>query len=105
MRRKKIVKENYQVIAEKRAARKYKNCEVLGSYETAKDGKYYWYEILLADRIQVSKYHEMKWLLNTKSRVLRGLTSAGRKSRGLRHIGKGAEKIRPSLAAHGRKGK
>ena len=32
-------------------------------------------------------------------RVYRGLTSAGRKARGLRNKGKGAEKIRPSRAA------
>jgi len=33
---------------------------------------------------------------------LRGLTSAGRKSRGLRGKGKGFEKIRPSLRANKR---
>jgi large subunit ribosomal protein L15e len=35
-------------------------------------------------------------------RALRGLTSAGRKSRGLMYKGKGAEKVRPSLKAHNR---
>ena len=34
-----------------------------------------------------------------RGRVYRGLTSSGKKSRGLRRKGKGAEKIRPSLRA------
>ncbi|MDP3765404.1 MAG: 50S ribosomal protein L15e, partial [Nanoarchaeota archaeon] len=34
----------------------------------------------------------------------RGLTSAGKRGRGLLHKGKGAEKLRPSLRAHQRKG-
>ncbi|MCK5341892.1 MAG: 50S ribosomal protein L15e, partial [Candidatus Heimdallarchaeota archaeon] len=33
-------------------------------------------------------------------RVFRGLTSAGKKTRGLRNKGHGAEKIRPSLRAN-----
>lgn len=104
-RRKKIVGKNYRWIAEERAARRYKNCEVLGSYEIAKDGIHYWFEIILADREQVSKYAGMEWLAKARGRAFRGITSAARKSRGLRHKGKGVEKIRPSLAAHGKRGK
>ncbi|MEM4244605.1 MAG: 50S ribosomal protein L15e [Candidatus Nanoarchaeia archaeon] len=104
-RRRKIVGKNYRWVAEERASRKYKNCEVLGSYQIAKDGKHYWFEIILADRQLVSKYKGMEWLAKSRGRAFRGITSAGRKSRGLRHKGKGAEKIRPSLAAHGKRGK
>ncbi len=104
-RRRKIVGKNYRWIAEERASRKYKNCEVLGSYQIAKDGKHYWFEIILADRQQVSRYDGMEWLAKSRGRAFRGITSAARKSRGLRHKGKGAEKIRPSLAAHGKRGK
>lgn len=105
-RRKKILSMSYQWVAEGRANKKYPNCEVLNSYYLAKDGKNYWYEVILVDREQVSKYKEMGWLKEgaNRGRVFRGLTSAGKKSRGLLHKGKGAEKIRPSLRAHRRRG-
>lgn len=103
-RRKKIVSLNYQVIAERRANKKYPNCEVLNSYYVAKDGKHAWYEIILLEREQASRYKEFRWLKNTKGRVYRGITSSGRKSRGLRGKGKGREKIRPSLRANKRRG-
>ena len=38
-----------QVIAEQRAARKYPNLEVLGSYWVGEDGHYTWYEVILVD--------------------------------------------------------
>jgi len=104
-RRVKILGMNYQWVAEQRANSKYPNCEVLNSYYLAKDGRYYWYEVILADRELVSKYPSMEWLAYTKGRAYRGLTSAARKSRGLRGKGKGYEKNRPSLAAHGKRGK
>ena len=108
LRRKKIVGKSYQWIAEERAARKYPNCEVLNSYQIAVDGRYYWFEVILADKEQVSKYKGMEWLAKGKhkGRVFRGKTSAGRKSRGLRsNKGQGAEKLRPSLRANKRRAK
>ncbi|MCG2717621.1 MAG: 50S ribosomal protein L15e [Nanoarchaeota archaeon] len=108
MRRKKIVGKSYQWIAEERASKKYPNCEVLNSYQIAVDGRHFWFEIILADRKQVSKYKGMEWLAEGKhqGRVFRGKTSAGRRSRGLRsNKGKGAEKIRPSLRANKRRAK
>jgi len=104
MRRKKIVGKNYQWVAEERAARNYRNAEVLNSYFMAKDGIHAWYEVILADRKTVGKYKGMEWISDIKGRVFRGQTSAGRKSRGLRNKGKGAEKIRPSLRANKRRG-
>ncbi len=104
MRRRKIVGKSYQWIAEERVSKKYPNCEVLNSYQVAVDGRYYWFEVILADRVQVSKYKNMKWIAKgaNKGRVFRGKTSAGKKSRGLSKKGKGAEKIRPSLKANKR---
>jgi len=105
-RRMKIVGKSYQWIAEERANRKYKNCEVIGSYPIAKDGQYYYFEVILGDRELLSKYPSTEYLGYTKGKAFRGLTSSGRKSRGLRSgKGKGHEKNRPSLRAHERRGK
>lgn len=104
-RRKKIVGKSYKWIAEERASKKFKNCEVLNSYEIAKDGLFYWFEVILMDKIKVRTYKGYEWVGDSTGRAFRGKTSAGKKSRGLRHKGKGAEKIRPSLRSHSRKGK
>ncbi|MBI1935380.1 50S ribosomal protein L15e [Candidatus Woesearchaeota archaeon] len=106
MSRRKDLTMNYQAVAENRAARKYPNCEVLNSYYAAEDGLHYWYEIILVDRHNPSILADEKisWIFSHKGRSERGLTSAGRKGRGLRNKGKGAEKIRPSLRAHDRQG-
>jgi len=105
-RQKKVVSKNYQQIAEERAVKKYINCEVLNSYLIAKDGLYGWYEVILVDKshpvIRADK--DIGWISSNKHtrRAFRGLTSAGRKSRGLRKKGIGAEKIRPSQRANSR---
>jgi len=106
MRRRKIVGKSYQWIAEERAVRKFKNCEVLNSYQIAKDGVFYWFEVILLDRIIVRSYPNMGWVGDSKGRVFRGKTAAGKRSRGiLTKKGKGAEKLRPSLRAHKRRSK
>lgn len=89
---------NYQQICEQRANDIYPNCEVLNSYFVAKDGKHYWYEVILADRghPQIKADPQLGWMASVRGRVYRGLTSAARKSRGLRRKGKGAEKVRQS---------
>ena len=104
-RRKLILGMNYQWVAEQRANKKYPNCEVLNSYFLAKDGKHYFYEIILIDRELGKKYPEIMNLAEQRGRVYRGLTHAGRKSRGLRYSGKGHEKMRPSKRAHRKRGK
>lgn len=106
MSRRKDLTMNYQSVAENRAARKYPNCEVLNSYYVGEDGLHYWYEVILVDTHNPSILADPKvsWLISHKGRSERGLTSAGRRSRGLLNKGKGAEKIRPSLRAHNRKG-
>ncbi|MBW3018643.1 50S ribosomal protein L15e [Candidatus Woesearchaeota archaeon] len=102
MTRKLVLRKNYKQIAEERADKKYSNCEVLNSYYVAKDGKNIWHEVILVDR-DAAKNSKMSWISNKRGRAQRGLTSAGKKSRGLRHKGKGAEKARPSRRAHNRR--
>jgi large subunit ribosomal protein L15e len=99
----KILAKSYQSVAEERANERYKNCEVLNSYFVGKDGISYWYEVILLDRtspvIQNDEvYHS---IITQTGRVYRGVTSAARKSRGLRGKGLGYEKSRPSNKAAG----
>lgn len=107
-RQKLILKQNYQQIAEQRVAKQFPNCEVLNSYHAGKDGTHYWYEIIMVDpnhpAIKADK--NIAWIANpaNKNRVSRGLTSAGKRGRGLNRKGKGAEKIRPSLRANSGRG-
>ncbi|MFH1470454.1 MAG: 50S ribosomal protein L15e [Candidatus Micrarchaeota archaeon] len=74
-------KESHREIAERKAARRFKNCEVLNSYWVGEDGQAKFFEIILLERDRVG----VKELAKTrKGRDFRGLTSAGRKSRGFR---------------------
>ena len=104
--RRKDLTINYRAVAEGRAARKYPNCEVLNSYYVGQDGTHFWYEIILIDRAHpvIVADSKLNWIMHKKGRSERGLTSAGRKGRGLRYKGKGVEKNRPSLRAHERQG-
>jgi large subunit ribosomal protein L15e len=98
-----------QRIAEERTAKRFPNLEVLNSYWVGKDGLHHYYEVILVDPFHpgIFKDPHINWTCITanKRRVLRGKTSSGQKGRGLRHKGRGAEKIRPSLRAHDNKGK
>ena len=100
-RQKMILNMSYQTIAEQRANRKFKNCEVLNSYWVAEDSQYQWFEIILVDPMhpQILADKRVAWMFTKKGRVFRGLTSSGRKSRGLRKKGKGSEHTRPSKSA------
>ena len=102
MRRMLIVHKNYQSIAEQRANKHYYNCEVLNSYYVAQDGKYYWYEVILADRDLASRYSGYEWLADKANfrRAYRGLTRSARQTRGLAGKGKGFEHMRPSKTAN-----
>lgn len=102
------LRKNYQMIAEERANKKYANCEVLNSYYVAEDGFHKWYEVIMVDRAHPSVLADdrLNWVgcKQHRGRVHRGLTSAGRKVRGLRgRKGKGAEKARPSRRANKRR--
>lgn len=102
-----VLKMNYRWVAEQRAAGKYRNLEVLNSYWIAKDGKYYWFEVIMVDpnMPEIKNDKKINWILSKRGRAFRGLTSAARKSRGLRNKGLRALKVRPSLRAHERQGR
>ncbi len=108
-RRMKILGMNYQWVAEQRAQGTFKNLEVLNSYPLAKDGTHYWFEVILVDpnAPEIRSDIRLSWIAQPSHgyRVLRGKTSAGKKSRGMRGKGKGHEKNRPSLGAHSKRGK
>jgi len=103
-----ILKMSYQWVAEQRVQKKFRNLEVLNSYNLGKDGLYYFYEVILVDpeRPEIKNDPVMKWITQkqNKNRVLRGLTSAAKKSRGLRTKSRNL-KVRPSLNAWSHKGK
>lgn len=101
--------KSFRWISEERVARRYPNLEVLNSYPVGEDGRYKWFEVILVDPKSPTIINDPKinWICRpaNKGRVFRGLTSAGKKSRGLSKKGTGSEKIRPSLRAHKREGK
>lgn len=104
----KVLKMNYQWVAELRAANHHKNLEVLSSYLIAKDGKYAFYEIIMVDptKPEITNDPTINWICDSsnRKRAHRGLTSAGKKSRGLRTKGPNS-KVRPSVRAWKRMGK
>lgn len=79
---------SYKWIAEQRVANKHRNLEVLNSYEIGKDGMNAFFEVICVDpqRPEIKNDPTMKWITEgtNKNRVLRGLTSSAKKSRGLR---------------------
>ncbi len=100
--------KSMRLIGEERTGKKFPNLEVLNSYWVAEDGRSKWFEVIMVDphhpAIKADK--EVNWITQKQhhKRVFRGLTSAGKKIRGLRRKGRGAEKVRPSRkAARGEK--
>jgi len=95
--------KSLRLVAEERAGRKFPNLEVLNSFWVWEDGRYKWYEIIMVDPHHpvIQSDENINWICDTvhRGRVFRGLTSAGKKMRGLRHKGRGAEKVRPSRGA------
>jgi large subunit ribosomal protein L15e len=91
-----VLDKNYQQVAEEKAARKFVNCEVLNSYNVGQDGKHYWFEIIMIDRHHpnIMRDVNLRNIARQRGRAFRGLTSAGKKSRGLRNKGIGAERAR-----------
>ena len=74
-------------IAEEKAQRRFPNLEVLNSYPVGEDGQYHFGEIILVDpnRPEIKNDPKINWICNpgNRRRVLRGLTSHGKRSRGL----------------------
>jgi len=104
----KNLKMSYQWIAEQRVARKFVNLEVLNSYNIGKDGMHYFYEVILVDpeMPEIKNDKTMSWIAKpaNNKRVMRGLTSSAKKSRGLSSKSRQL-KVRPSIRARGRLGK
>mmetsp|Transcript_75509 Transcript_75509/g.175058 ORF Transcript_75509/g.175058 Transcript_75509/m.175058 type:complete len:205 (-) Transcript_75509:158-772(-) len=94
---------NLRSIAEGRVGRKCGGLRVLNSYWMAQDAKYKWFEVILIDPFHkvIRDDPRINWICKPtmKHREMRGLTSAGRKGRGLRKKGKRATKMRPSIRA------
>jgi len=95
--------KSLRLIGEERAAKKFPNLEALNSYWVGEDGRSKWFEVLMVDPQHpvVKADKDVNWICQKqhRRRVFRGLTSAGKKVRGLRRKGRGAEKVRPSRKA------
>jgi len=101
--------KNLQWIAEERVQRKYPNTEVLNSYKVYSDGGHWYYEVILVDPHHpvIKSDPKINWICTSahKKRVTRGLTSSGKRARGLHKKGWGSEKTRPSIRANKGRGK
>jgi len=79
---------SYKWIAEQRVSKKFSNLEVLNSYEIGKDGMNYFYEVICVDpsKAEIKSDKNINWITKpeNQNRPERGLTSAAKKSRGLR---------------------
>jgi len=95
--------KSLRLIAEERAGRGFPNLEVLNSYWVGEDGRSKWFEVLMVDphHPSVKADETINWICQKPQhrRAFRSLTSAGKKVRGLRNRGRGAEKVRPSRKA------
>ncbi len=81
------LRKSVKLIAEERAARKFPNLEVLNSYWAWEDGRFKWFEVIMVDRTKLADLP----LGKGRGKVFRGLTSAGKKVRGLQHKGKASK--------------
>jgi large subunit ribosomal protein L15e len=94
---------NLRSVAEERAGRKLGGLRVLNSYWINQDSTYKYFEVILIDTAHsvIRKDPRINWIVNPvhKHRELRGLTSAGKKHRGLRGKGHLYTKARPSVRA------
>ncbi|CAA2935347.1 60S ribosomal L15 [Olea europaea subsp. europaea] len=90
-------------VAEERAGRKLGGLKVLNSYWINEDSTYKYFEVILVDPAHnaIRNDPRINWICNPvhKHRELRGLTSAGKKYRGLRGKGHLNHKARPSRRA------
>jgi large subunit ribosomal protein L15e len=108
MHTRKNLKMSYKWIAEQRVERKYKNLVVLNSYKIGKDGMNYFFEVICVDpqKPEIKNDKTINWITKkgNQKRAMRGITSAGKKSRGLRSKNP-MNKNRPSIRAGERKRK
>eukprot|EP01048_Picozoa_sp_COSAG05_P026223 COSAG05_NODE_7046_length_863_cov_0.943717_1_plen_210_part_00 len=94
-------KRGLRNIAEERAGRKLGGLRVLNSYWVNQDSTYKYYEVIMVDAAHncIRNDPRINWICapSMKHREMRGVTSAGRHSRGMGHKGIGSHKLRPSV--------
>jgi large subunit ribosomal protein L15e len=104
----KILRMNYRWVAEQRAQTHHRNLEVLNSYPIGKCGRFYFFEVIMVDpnMPEIKSDKDLNWICRpeNRNRTSRGLTSAAKKSRGMRTKSHNL-KVRPSLRSWGRKGR
>jgi large subunit ribosomal protein L15e len=90
--------KSLQSIAEERAARKFLNFEPLNSYFVGTSGSKTFFEVILLDRNSsvIKSDPQYKSAIMQKGRAFRGLTSSGKRHRGLSRKRFGAHSLRPS---------
>lgn len=97
-------KMNLRALAEQRVGRKCGALRVLNSYWINEDSTYKYFEVILVDPFHPAIRNDprINWICNAvhKHREMRGLTSAGRKYRGLYGKGHRYKKNRPSRRAN-----
>jgi len=96
-------KRSIRALAEEKAGRRLGSLRVLNSYWVGEDASYKYFEVILVDpnHNAIRRDPRINWIVNPvhKHRELHGLTSAGKKVRGLREKGSRANKSRPSKHA------
>jgi len=79
--------KSMQLIAEERSTKKFPNLEVLNSYWVGEDGQHKWFEVILVDKScpTIKNDPKINWICDDvhKGRANRGLTSVGKRMRGL----------------------
>merc|ERR1712087_634008 len=91
----------HKSIGEERVGRRCSNLRVLSSYWVGQDASYKFYEVILVDPMHkaIRRDPRINWITSPKHarRERRGLTTTGRKSRGMSQRGHKANKLRPSI--------
>jgi len=94
---------NLKSVAEERLGRKMGSLRILNSYWITQDATNKWFEVITVDPMHKTIRNDarMNWICNAahKHREMRGVTQAGRHSRGLNRKGKAGLKVRPSRRA------
>merc|ERR1719230_459006 len=94
---------SHRNVAEEKVGRRCSNLRVLNSYWVGQDAAYKFFEVIMVDPSHnaIKKDPRINWICSEKhnKRELRGLTSTGKKQRGLRQKGHRAHGIRPSKRA------
>ena len=96
--------KSLKVIAEQRVGKRIHGLRVLNSYWVGQDATYKFFEVILVDTAHkaIRRDPKINWIAKPphKRREQRGLTSAGKKNRGLRKKGVRDNKNRPSQRAN-----